>query len=102
VQALEDANARTGDRFRISAEVKPGATLLHVEGWLSSAALNLLERACREALQRGDTVVLELSGLRSLQESEARRMAGLAQSGAELVGASGFVAALLRGGSDQD
>ena len=46
--------------------------------------------------------MLELSGLRSLGDAEARRLVGLARSGVELKGASGFVAALLRDGATRD
>ena len=88
---------RTDDRFRITADAEPGHTVLRVEGWLSPASLDLLEREWRDARARGDVVVLELSGLRSLRGAEARRLAELIDSGAQLVGASGFVAALLRG-----
>ena len=84
------------DRFRITTEASDGRVVLRVEGRLTPASLDLLEATCRETLERGDAPVLELSGLRSLSDSEARRLADLARSGVELVGASGFVAALLR------
>ncbi len=84
-----------GDRFRITTEAGPGRVVLRVEGWLTAASLDLLEAACRETRARGEIAVLELSGLRSLSDAEARRLAGLARSGVELIGASGFVAALL-------
>ncbi len=84
------------DRFRITTEASRGRVVLRVEGWLTPASLDLLEAACREIRERGDVTVLELSGLRSLPEAEAQRLARLARSGVELVGASGFVAALLR------
>lgn len=84
------------DRFRITTEANLGRVVLRIEGWLTAASLDLLEATCRETRARGDIAVLELSGLRSLNDAEARRLAGLARSGVELIGASGFVTALLR------
>lgn len=90
------------DRFRITAETDAGRVVLRVEGWLSPTSLDLLETACRETHARGEVAVLELSGLRSLGDAEAQRLVGLARSGVELKGASGFVAALLRDGATRD
>ena len=87
------------DRFRITTETSLGRRVLHVEGWLTPTSLGLLETACREARARGYVAVLELSGLRSLGDAEAQRLADLANSGVELIGASGFVAALLHDGA---
>jgi hypothetical protein len=84
------------DRFRITTEADLGRVVLRVEGWLSASSLELLEAACRETRARGDAAVLDLSGLRSLSDSEAQRLARIARSGVQLTGASGFVAALLR------
>jgi len=85
-----------GDRFRITTEAMNGRVVLSVEGWPSAASLDLLEAACREAHARGESAVIELSGLRSLGYAEAQRLAQLGRSGVALTGASGFVAALLR------
>jgi hypothetical protein len=85
-----------GDRFRITTEQRDGRVVLRVEGWLSPVSLELLESACRDAHARGEAAVIELSGLRSLPDAAAQRLAALARSGVELTGASGFVAALLR------
>lgn len=85
----------SSNRFRLTSEANDGRVVLRVEGWLSSASLDLLEAACLEVSTRGDSAVLELSGLRSLGHAEAQRLAHLARSGVELIGASGFVAALL-------
>ena len=91
-------SAERGDRFRITTEAMNGRVVLRVEGWLPAAGLDLLEAACRDARARGESAVLELSGLRSLGRAEAERLARLGRSGAELAGASGFVAALLGDG----
>jgi len=77
-------------------QTESGRVVFRVEGWLSSASLDLIEAGCRETLARGDPAVLELSGLHSLHVAEAQRLVGLARSGIELTGASGLVAALLR------
>jgi anti-anti-sigma regulatory factor len=86
------------DRFRLTSEEGDGRMVLRVEGRLSPASLELLEAACGEVLARGDVAVVDLSGLRSLPDAAADQLAGLARSGVELTGASGFVAALLRAG----
>jgi hypothetical protein len=83
--------------FRITTQKSGGRAVLRVEGWLSQTSLELLEAACREARERGETPVIELSGLRSLPDAAAQRLAALEGEGVELTGASGFVAALLRG-----
>ena len=85
----------SSNRFRITSEASNGRVVLRVEGRLSPASLDLLEAACLEARTRGDSAVLELSGLRSLGHAEAQRLARLVRSGVELTGASGFVTALL-------
>lgn len=82
--------------FRITTHKSHGRVVLRVEGSLSPASLELLEAACRDARAGGDSAVIELSGLRSLPDVAAQRLAALARSGVELTGASGFVAALLR------
>ena len=89
------SSSERSDRFRITTEPGPDRVVLRVEGWLSAVSLDLLESACRETRARGERVVVELSGLRSLPVAEARRLAGLAAMGVELTGASSFVAALL-------
>jgi anti-anti-sigma regulatory factor len=83
-------------RFRLTTEKGEGRVVLRVEGWLSPASVALLEAACHEARGRGEEAVIDLSGLRSLPDAAAQQLAGLARSGVELTGASGFVAALLR------
>jgi hypothetical protein len=83
--------------FRLTAERTAGRVVLRVEGGLSSASVALLEAECREARARGDATVIELSGVRSLPDPAAQRLAALGNEGVELTGASGFVAALLRG-----
>ena len=85
--------------FRITTDANNGRVVLHVEGWLTPSSLDLLEAACRDARTRGDSAVLELSGVRSLGQAEAQRLLHLARSGIELTGASGFVTALLDEGS---
>lgn len=85
-----------GNRFRITAQAAEGRAVLRLEGWLAPTDLALLDAACDEARRRGEAVVLELSGLRSLHDGAVCRLAELARSGVELVGASGFVTALLR------
>jgi hypothetical protein len=82
--------------FRLTTEKTEGRVVLRVEGGLSPTSIELLEAACREARARGELAVVELSGLRSLPDAAAQRLADLARSGVELTGASGFVAALLR------
>jgi hypothetical protein len=91
-------SSERSDRFRITSEADVDRVVLRVEGWLTAASLDLLEAACRETRARGERTVVELSGLRSLSDAEAGRLAGLARLGVELTGASGFVAALLRAG----
>ena len=82
--------------FRITTREGDGRVVLSVEGCLSPASLELLEAACRDARARGERAVIELSGLRSLPDTAAQRLAALGSEGVELTGASGFVAALLR------
>jgi hypothetical protein len=93
---MGEGKRANGDRFRLTSHVDAGRTVLQLEGWLSSAELPLLDAACSEARRRGDAIALELSGLRSLHGDAARRLVELARDGADLVGASGFVAALLQ------
>jgi hypothetical protein len=88
-------SAQRSDRFRITTEAANGRIVMRVEGWLSATSLDLLEAACHEARARGESALLELSGLRSLGRAEAERLARLERSGVELSGASVFVAALL-------
>jgi len=89
-------SSERSERFRITTEAGLGRVVLRVEGWLTPASFDVLETACREARARGERTVVELSGLRSLSNAEAQRLAGLARLGIELTGASSFVAALLR------
>jgi hypothetical protein len=88
-------SSERSDRFRITTEPELDRVVLRVEGWLTAASLDLLEAACRETRARGERVVVELSGLRSLPAVEAGRLARLATLGVELTGASSFVAALM-------
>jgi hypothetical protein len=85
-----------GDRFRITTERRPGRVVVRAEGWLTPASLAIVEAACGEARDRGEAVAIDLSGVRSLPGAGAQRLAELSRTGVELVGASGFVAALLR------
>jgi ABC-type transporter Mla MlaB component len=93
----EDPGA--GGRFRVSAQSTGGRVVLRLEGRLTAPDLGLVENALREAVQRSAWVVLELSGLRSLDDGAAAALAELARTGVELVGASGFVSALVRAAS---
>jgi len=87
-----------GDRFRLTTEEGDDRVVLRVEGRLSPTSFALLEAACEKVRARGEVAVIDLSGLRSLRGTAAEQLAGIARSGVELTGASGFVAALLRAG----
>ena len=78
---------------RIVREVESGTTVLGIAGWLSGEHSRDLEREYGKAV---GPVVLELSQLRSSDQSGVTKLLDLASRGAEIRGASGYVDLLLK------
>jgi ABC-type transporter Mla MlaB component len=68
---------------------------LRVEGRLTAADLARFHQTCAELLARGRGLRLELSGLQFADREAVVLLRALRGRGVELVGASGFVDALL-------
>ena len=83
--------------LRVTRRQRCGSTqCLALEGRLTYDGLGRFEEACREILDRGTPLELELSGLRFVDPPGVATLQALRREGVALVGASGFVDALLR------
>lgn len=71
---------------------------LRVEGRLTRSELPRFEAACWELLEAGCALRLDLTGLQFVDRDAALSLRGLRGRGVALVGASGFVDALLADG----
>lgn len=69
---------------------------VNLEGALDADGAELVREACREPLERGLAVTLELSCLRFACGDGVRVLRALRASGARLLGASPLVARLVR------
>jgi ABC-type transporter Mla MlaB component len=68
---------------------------LRVEGRLTRLDLPRFQEACSELLQGGSALRLELSGLQFADREAVASLQALRRRGVALVGASGFLDALL-------
>ena len=78
--------------IRLTTEVGQSATTIRIEGKLTSAALPDLRGACESA---GLPLRLDLKGLSSADIDGIRALLSLAETGAELQGASPYIRQLL-------
>jgi ABC-type transporter Mla MlaB component len=82
--------------LRVTRFEQNGATeSLRVEGRLTRSELPRFEAACRELLEAGRALRLDLTGLQFIDREAVSVLRGLRGRGVTLVGASGFVGALL-------
>ena len=82
--------------LRITRADADGTTAsLRVEGRLTHADLPRLQQTCAELLQGGARLHLELSGLQFADRDGVVTLRSLRSRGVALLGASGFVEALL-------
>jgi len=68
---------------------------LRIEGRLTHADLPRLQESCAELLQNGSGLCLELSGLQFADHEAVATLQALRRRGVALIGASGFLDALL-------
>lgn len=69
--------------------------ILRVEGRLTAEDLARFQQACGELLAAGRSLSLELSGLQFADREAVATLRALRRRGVSLVGASGFLDALL-------
>jgi len=83
--------------LRVTPRPRGGSVqCLALEGRLTHDGLGRFEEACRDLLDQGVPLELDLSGLRFVDAPGVAALQALRREGVELVGASGFVDALLR------
>ena len=80
--------------LRVTVATKDDSTTVHVDGRLSARDVSELGRVVRDV---EGPVVLDLSNLQSADDTGVATLRTLAGQGAQLVGASPYIALLLHG-----
>ena len=79
-------------RLRIDRSEDAGVVTIRVAGWIESAGVDELKRACEGAPSQ---LRLDLSELRAADPSGVDALLDLEQAGAELIGVPPYIAVLL-------
>lgn len=72
-------------------------TTLRLEGRLAEASLESLRHACGECLRAGRSLTIDVAGVVFLDDCVGAELRALRSGGAEIIGASAFVRAVLGG-----
>ena len=74
-----------------ATEQKDRKTTIVVEGWIAKQHSELLEAECRERLEKGQTIRLDLSSVTNVDDGGARTLSRLLDAGVTLIGCSPFL-----------